>query len=125
MMQMLLAFGGDWADTIATFLIFLTAGAVTGYFAFHSDLPLEEIGEAAGEFVNLSDRFRQGTVIRSAEFDEELKQLMNEKARQWRATPPLPGKYRRKYLSGYLPPRTRLSRVRRVLIWITRQIRGP
>ncbi len=91
MMEMLFEFGDDWADIIVATLILLTAGALAGYFALNSNLPLDEIRESAGEFVGLSERFRLAAVTKSPKLEDELRQLMDRKAAQWK-TAPMPSK---------------------------------
>jgi hypothetical protein len=90
MVQMLLGFAGEFADAISAVLVLLTVGMVTGYFALHWDLPMEDIGDAAGKFLGLGHRFGHLAAIRPEKFGDELKRLVDSKDDLWEAMPAVP-----------------------------------
>jgi hypothetical protein len=74
MMQMLFEFGGERADLITGGLVLLTAGAFAGYFVFSREMPLDEIGKSANNFIGLSDKFQHTATMTP----EESKKLRTE-----------------------------------------------
>lgn len=99
--QMLLALGGDQTDLISGVLILVTAAALAGYFAFNRPVPLDEIRDAANQFIGLSDQFDHAASMGPKEPDESHEELMarfyegftrllDQKNRIWQAAPLAP-----------------------------------
>jgi hypothetical protein len=101
MVQMLLALGGDQTDLITGALILVTTGILAGYFAFNRPPALDDIRDAANQFVALSDQFEHVASMGPKERDEPREELMarfyetfdrllDQKFRIWQAAPLTP-----------------------------------
>jgi Protein of unknown function (DUF2934) len=95
-LQVLMRFGGRWADIAAGLLILGTVWALAAYVAMRIR-PDSEVEYSSAEFLNLRDRFQRAAELDSLrsidEFVQEFRELMDRKADARRAAPVLPEKH--------------------------------
>lgn len=98
--EVVIRYGGVWADYAGGGLLLATAGLIALYAAIARRPDLADLERCAGQFLDLGDRFRQAAATQALgspkDFATELSALMDKKEEVRRDTPGVPERYLKK-----------------------------